>query len=55
MCTMAYREASRAGILVWAPKLCAEIKEKLMQHNINYLNYLISSTQICLHVLRHLI
>ena len=26
-----------AGIPAWAPKLCAQIKKKLMQNNINYL------------------
>ena len=32
-------EVSRhdTGILVWAPKLCAQIKEKLLQNNLNYL------------------
>ena len=40
-------------ILVWAPKLCAQIKEKLMQNNINYL--IISSMSVCLHLFRQLI
>ena len=39
-------------MLVWAPKLFAQIKGKLMQNNIGYL--IISFTQICLHVARHL-
>ena len=41
------------GILVWAPKLCAQIKEKLVQNNVNYL--IISSMSMCLHLLRYLI
>ena len=41
------------GISVRAPKLCAQIKEKLVQSNINYL--IISSMSMCLHLLRHLI
>ena len=40
-------------ILVWAPKLCGQIKEKLVQNNINYL--IISSMSMCLHLLRRLI
>ena len=42
-----------ASIPVWASKLCAQIKEKLMQNNINYL--IISSMQMRLHLLRYLI
>ena len=42
-----------AGIPVWKAKLCAQIKEKLMQNNINYL--IRSSTQERLHLLRLLI
>ena len=37
----------------WSPKLGAQIKGELMQNNISHL--IISSTQICQHVLRHLI
>ena len=40
-------------IPVWAPKLCAQIKEKLMQNNINY--FIIFSMSVCLHLLRQLI
>ena len=40
-----------AGIPVWAPKLCVQIKGKLMQNNISYL---ISSMQIRVHVVRYL-
>ena len=36
-----------AGILVWAPKLRAQIKTKLIQENVNYL--LEHSTQLLLH------
>ena len=43
---------SDAGISVWAPKLGAQIKGELMQNN-SYL--IISSTQMRLHVLIHLI
>ena len=43
---------SDAGIPVWVPKLGAQIKEELMQRNI--INLIISSTQMRLHVLRHL-
>ena len=42
---------SDTGILVWAPKLGAQVKVELME---NYISYLISSTQMGLHVLRHL-
>ena len=39
------------GILIWAPKICAQIKEKLVQNNIHYLIVLLMS--MCLQ-LRHL-
>ena len=39
------------SILIWSPKLCVQTKEKLMQTNIRYL--IKSSTQLCLHNLRH--
>ena len=42
-----------AGIPVWAPKPCAQIKGKLVQNSSSYL--IISSTQMHLHVARHLI
>ena len=42
---------SDAGIPIWAPKLGAQIKGELMQ---NYISHLISSTQMGLHILRHL-
>ena len=41
------------GIPVRAPKLCAQIKEKMVQNNINYL--IISSMSVCLLLLRNLI
>ena len=43
---------SDAGIPVWAPKPGAQIKGELMQNKISHL--IISSTQMCLQVLRHL-
>ena len=42
---------SDAGILAWVPKLCAQIKGKVIQNNVTYL--IISSMQMHLHVLRH--
>ena len=45
--------ASDAGIQVWVLKLGAQIKGELMQNNISHL--IISSTQLRLHVLGHLI
>ena len=48
-----YPDSSRRWHTVWTPKRCAQIKEKLMQNNINYLT--ISSTQIRQHLLTHLI
>ena len=35
--SVACPEASRHWYTVWAPKLCAQSKEKLVQNNINYL------------------
>ena len=52
LCQWCIQRLSDVDILVWAPKLCAQIKEKLMQNN-NYI--IISLMQMRLHLLRHLI
>ena len=44
---------SDASILVWVAKLGAQVKKVLMQNNISHL--IISSTQMHLRVLKHLI
>ena len=46
-------ESFRCQYTVWTPQLCAQIKKKLVQKNINYL--IVSSVSICLYLLRHLI
>ena len=53
MLLVAYPETfSDTAIMVWEPKLGAQIKGELMQNNISHL--IISSTQMHQQVLRHL-
>ena len=52
VCSVVYPEPFRCQYTIWAPKLGAQIKGELMQNNISHLT--ISSTQMHLHILRHL-